>query len=120
MISIRQSKLPDPKVYGNAGSFFKNPIVERLKLQPLLYKYKDVPFFDVDKLYVKIPAGWLVEKAGWKGLRHSDVGVHEDQALVIINYNEATGEQVKKFSEKIQQDVEHKFGVSLEPEVNIL
>ena len=120
VIQIRQSKLPDPKMYGNAGSFFKNPIVERLKLQPLLYKYKEVPFFDIDKLHVKIPAGWLVEKAGWKGLRHGDVGSHEDQALVLINYNEATGEQVKVFSEKIVQDVEQKFGVRLEPEVNIL
>lgn len=120
VISIRHSKLPDPKLYGNAGSFFKNPIVERLKLQPLIYKYKDVPFFNVDEKHVKIPAGWLVEKAGWKGLRHGDVGVHKDQALVIINYDKATGKKVWGFALKIQQDVEYKFGIKLEPEVNVL
>lgn len=120
VVSIRQSKLPDPKFYGNAGSFFKNPIIERLKLQPLLYKYKEVPFFAVDEKHVKIPAGWLVETAGWKGIRHGDVGVHKDQALVIINYDKATGAQVRDFGIKISQDVEHKFGIKLEPEVNIL
>ncbi len=117
--SIRKSKLPDPAVMGNAGSFFKNVIVKKEKFEDLLKLFPDVSFFKEGES-IKIPAGWLIEKCGWKGKRAGNVGVHEKQALVIVNYGGATGEEVKNLSEQIIASVFSKFGLILEREVNLI
>ena len=123
---IRRSKLPDPKILGNAGSFFKNVFVEKDKTEKLLVNYPDMPHFEEDGL-VKIPAGWLIEQcnprhggASWKGYRIGNVGVHEKQALVLVNYNGATGQEVLDLANKIIASVQVKFGLELTPEVNIV
>jgi len=116
---IRRSKLPDPKQLGNAGSFFKNPIVPFYKVQELAASYPEIPFYKVDEENYKIAAGWLIEKAGWKGKRIGDAGVNEKQALVLVNYGEATGEEIYKLSQKICESVYLKFKINLLPEVNI-
>lgn len=120
---IRRSKLPDPKVIGNAGSFFKNIILDKEtgedKLNELLKIYPDMPHFEEDAS-IKIPAGWLIEQTGWKGKREGNVGVHEKQALVIVNHGGATGLEIKAFAEKIIASVEQKFGLVLVPEVNLI
>src|SRR3989344_6428237 len=117
--SIRRSKLPDPKVIGNAGSFFKNVFVNEEKQQELLKQYPDMPFFKEGGV-VKIPAGWLIEKCGWKGKRVGNTGVHERQALVVVNYGGATGEEIKNLAEQIMDSVSTKFGLTLTPEVNLI
>ncbi len=119
VMSIRKSKLPDPKVIGNAGSFFKNVFVTKEKIDSLLLIYHDMPYFK-ENGKIKIPAGWLIEKCGWKGERIGNVGVHEKQALVLVNYGGATGEEVKNLSEQIIASVNSKFGLILEREVNML
>jgi UDP-N-acetylmuramate dehydrogenase len=116
---IRKSKLPDPKILGNAGSFFKNIFVDKDKFNELLNIYPEIPSFK-DEDNIKIPAGWLIEKAGWKGKRVGNVGVHEKQALVLVNYGGATGEEVKKLSEDIVNSVYSKFGLTLSTEVNFI
>lgn len=116
---IRRSKLPDPKVIGNAGSFFKNVFVPAEKLKELLEKYPDMPHFEEDGL-VKIPSGWLIEQCGWKGKRLGNVGVHEKQALVLVNYGGATGEEIKNLAYQIIDSVYQKFGLKLTPEVNLI
>lgn len=118
VISIRQQKLPDPKMIGNSGSFFKNPVVEKTIFQSLKEKYPDMPFYEVGDL-VKIPAGWLIEQAGFKGKRFGDAGVHTKQALVLVNYGNAKGRDILALSAKIQQTVFEIFGIQLLPEVNI-
>jgi UDP-N-acetylmuramate dehydrogenase len=118
VISIRQQKLPDPKIIGNSGSFFKNPVVERAIFQSIKEKYPDMPFYEVGDL-VKIPAGWLIEQAGFKGKRFGDAGVHTKQALVLVNYGNAKGKEILALSNKIRQTVFEKFGIQLTPEVNI-
>ena len=120
--AIRSSKLPDPKVLGNAGSFFKNPIVERSVAERLLAEYPSMPHYDVpnDPSHVKLAAGWLIDQSGLKGYREHGVGVHEHQALVVVNYGTASGYDVKHFAEFVCSVVEHKFGVAIYPEVNIL
>lgn len=118
VIEIRQSKLPDVKVLGNAGSFFKNPEVEVKIADRLKMQYENIPVYPTKPGQAKLAAGWLIENAGWKGVREGDVGVHEKQALVLVNYGKSTGKQIYDFSEKIKQSVFEKFGVELEREVN--
>ncbi|UYW01657.1 UDP-N-acetylmuramate dehydrogenase [Flavobacterium agricola] len=120
VIAIRQSKLPDPKVIGNSGSFFKNPIVEKSILTQIQTKYPEVPFYTVNESLVKIPAGWLIEQTGYKGFKKGDAGVHNKQALVLVNYGGATGQELLALSQEIQQQVFNKFGVAIEAEVNII
>ena len=120
VIAIRESKLPDPKELGNSGSFFKNPIVSKKAFEKLVKAHPDVPSYQRDDNKVKIPAGWLIEKCGLKGKRTGDAGVHEKQALVLVNYGNATGEEILKLAEEIQEEVNKKYGISLQPEVNII
>ena len=120
--AIRSSKLPDPKVLGNAGSFFKNPIVAREVAESLLERYPEMPHYPVagDDTKVKLAAGWLIDKSGLKGYRQGSVGVHERQALVLVNYGGATGGDVIALAEYVCGEVERCFGVEISPEVNIL
>ncbi|MEM9831385.1 MAG: UDP-N-acetylmuramate dehydrogenase [Bacteroidota bacterium] len=120
VIHIRQSKLPDPQEIGNAGSFFKNPVVLQTKFTELRQQFDKVPGYPVSDSEVKVPAGWLIEQAGWKGKRFGNVGVHDRQALVLVNLGEAQGEEVKKLAYDIQQSVQGKFGILIQPEVNIV
>ncbi len=120
VIAIRQSKLPDPKEIGNAGSFFKNPVVEKSVLEKIRINYPNVPSYPVDDNHVKLPAGWLIDTAGWKGKRIGDHGVHTKQALVLVNYSDAKGQQIYDLSTAILEDIYARFGVELEREVNIL
>jgi len=117
---IRLSKLPDPTKLGNAGSFFKNPLVSFAKIEELVAEYPETPFYKVDEENYKVAAGWLIEKAGWKGKRIGDAGVHEKQALVLVNYGSVTGEEIFKLSQKVQASVDSKFGVDLECEVTVI
>ncbi|PCJ84388.1 MAG: UDP-N-acetylenolpyruvoylglucosamine reductase [Flavobacteriales bacterium] len=121
--SIRRSKLPDPAEIGNAGSFFKNPVISNSKLQELNSEFSDMPAYPVKEGFTKIPAGWLIEKAGWKGKRFNGYGVHENQALVLVNYpasGGANGSDIFELSETILKDIQEKFGVELEREVNVI
>lgn len=118
VIEIRQSKLPDVKALGNAGSFFKNPEVDSQFAANLKEKYAQLPVYQSTVGKSKLAAGWLIEHAGWKGFREGDAGVHERQALVIVNYGNATGREIFDLSEKIRHSVFEKFGVELEREVN--
>ncbi|MBQ2365444.1 MAG: UDP-N-acetylmuramate dehydrogenase [Alistipes sp.] len=119
---IRSSKLPDPKVLGNAGSFFKNPIVERAFADKLLAEHPGMPIYPLadDAAHVKLAAGWLIDQSGLKGYREFGVGVHDKQALVLVNYGNATGGDILHFAHFVSSVVEHKFGVVITPEVNIL
>jgi UDP-N-acetylmuramate dehydrogenase len=119
VINIRKSKLPDPTVLGNAGSFFKNPVVPEAILDQIRSTYEKVPSYPAGEGTVKLAAGWLIEQAGWKGKRFGAVGVHELQALVLVNYGGGTGKEVYDLSQEIIEDIQQKFGVSLEREVNI-
>jgi UDP-N-acetylmuramate dehydrogenase len=120
VIAIRTSKLPDPKKIGNAGSFFKNPVIDQHIAEHILKIYPDVPNYPSEDGKRKLAAGWLIEKAGWKGKTIDNCGVHKLQALVLVNYGGASGEQILRLSSDIITDVEAKFGVTLEREVNIL
>lgn len=121
VIEIRKSKLPDPKEIGNSGSFFKNPTLDATQAAALMEKYPEIPHYPVaGSSEIKFPAGWLIEQAGWKGFRDGDAGVHAKQALVLVNYGQASGKQILALSEKIKQSILSKFGVVLETEVNIL
>lgn len=120
VISIRRSKLPDPAIIGNAGSFFKNPVIGRAAFQQLKRDWPEIPAYPQEDGQVKVPAGWLIEKAGWKGHRRGDCGVHEKQALVLVNYGHATAEELVRLANDIRRDIRERFGVDLEPEVNIL
>ena len=120
IISIRQSKLPDPKKIGNSGSFFKNPIVSLNLLELIKKKYPNVVNYEINENEFKIAAGWLIERAGWKGKKFNNYGVHEKQALVLVNYGLANGMEIFELSEKIILDIKDKFGIKLEREVNII
>jgi UDP-N-acetylmuramate dehydrogenase len=121
VISIRKSKLPDPKDIGNSGSFFKNPTVSAAESIRLQHDFPGIPHYAVpESTDIKFPAGWFIEQAGWKGYRSGDAGVHVNQALVLVNYGQATGVEIKELSEQIKASVLAKFGVSLETEVNII
>jgi UDP-N-acetylmuramate dehydrogenase len=121
VVEIRKSKLPDPKEIGNSGSFFKNPTVSASEAARIISQNPGIPHYPVDgSTDVKFPAGWFIEKAGWKGFRRGDAGVHAKQALVLVNYGEAKGEDILALSEEIKQSIKDTFGVSLETEVNIL
>ncbi|GAA4436446.1 UDP-N-acetylmuramate dehydrogenase [Pontibacter saemangeumensis] len=117
---IRQSKLPDPKQIGNAGSFFKNPEIPLAHYEQLKAEYPGIPSYPVTPETVKVPAGWLIEQCGWKGKVIGNYGVHKNQALVLVNYGGASGEHVRQLAYDIIASVEEKFGIRLHPEVNIL
>ena len=120
VINIRSSKLPDPKVIGNAGSFFKNPSVPESKFKTLKENFPDMITYQNPDSTVKLAAGWLIEQCGWKGYRSGDAGCHANQALVLVNYGNAKGSEIYELSEKILESVEKKFGVLLEREVNVI
>ena len=120
IIRIRQAKLPDPKVLGNAGSFFMNPIVPRSKYNELASQYEGMPHYDIDADSVKIPAGWMIDQCGWKGKSLGRAGVHDKQALVLVNRGGATGKEIVALCETIQNDVKAKFGIDIYPEVNVI
>jgi len=120
VIKIRKSKLPDPKEIGNSGSFFKNPVISKKQFLELRKVHSNMPNYVVSENEIKIPAGWLVEQSGFKGKRFGDAGVHEKQALVLVNYGNASGQDILKLAKKIQKTVVTKFGISLEIEVNII
>jgi len=120
VISIRNSKLPDPKEIGNSGSFFKNPVIDSNSFKNLQIKYPEIPFYDVSKSEKKIPAGWLIEQCGFKGKRFGDAGVHVNQALVLVNYGNASGKEIYELAQKIQETIHETFGISLDIEVNVI
>lgn len=119
IIEIRNAKLPDPKVQGNAGSFFMNPIVEKAKYEELASQYLGMPHYTIDAEHEKIPAGWMIDQCGWKGKSLGKAGVHDKQALVLVNRGGATGADIVRLCETIQKDVKEKFGIEIHPEVNI-
>ena len=118
IIDIRNAKLPDPKIQGNAGSFFMNPMVSRSQFEALLAQYPQMPHYEVDARRVKIPAAWMIDQCGWKGKHWGHAGVHDKQALVLVNLGGATGKEIIRLSEEIQKSVSDKFGVCISPEVN--
>lgn len=120
VIRIRQSKLPDPAEIGNAGSFFKNPEIPAAQFEQLKTTYPALPGYPIGSDRVKVPAGWLIEQAGWKGYRSGDAGVHARQALVLVNYGRATGHDILALAHQVQASVLKKFGITITPEVNIL
>ena len=120
VIAIRQSKLPDPKVLGNSGSFFKNPIVLKSDFEKIHQKFPEMKFYEISETEVKVPAGWLIEQAGFKGKRYGDAGIHKNQALVLVNYGSATGQEILNVSKEIQDTIFRTFGISIEAEVNII
>ena len=120
IIEIRQAKLPDPKVMGNAGSFFMNPVVGRDVYERLAAQYEGMPHYVVDNEHIKIPAGWMIEQCGWKGRSLGRAGVHDRQALVLVNRGGATGSEVVTLYEQIIKDVKAKFGIEIHPEVNVI
>ena len=119
IIEIRNAKLPDPKVEGNAGSFFMNPIVSREKYLQLAEQYPNMPHYFIDEQWEKIPAGWMIDHCGWKGHTLGRAGVHSKQALVLVNRGGATGQDIVRLCKTIQDDVYARFGIHIEPEVNI-
>ncbi len=120
VIAIRQSKLPDPKVLGNSGSFFKNPIVLKSDFEKIHQKFPEMKFYEISETEVKVPAGWLIEQAGFKGKRYGDAGIHKNQALVLVNYGSATGQEILNVSREIQDTIYNTFGIRIEAEVNII
>lgn len=120
VIRIRRSKLPDPDQIGNAGSFFKNPEIPKSQFDALKGQFAELPGYPIGDETVKIPAGWLIEQAGWKGYRSGDAGIHTKQALVLVNYGNATGQDLLTLAGQVQDSVQEKFGVTITPEVNVV
>ena len=119
VIHIRTSKLPDPKVIGNAGSFFKNPTIAKLQFDLLHAKYPNIPSYPINDSLTKVPAGWLIEQCGWKGYKKDDTGVHAKQALVLVNYSNASGSDIWQLSAEIVHSVKERFAIDLEREVQV-
>jgi UDP-N-acetylmuramate dehydrogenase len=120
VIAIRQSKLPDPKELGNSGSFFKNPILLKTDFEKIQQQFPEMKFYEVSETEVKVPAGWLIEQAGFKGKRFGDAGIHKNQALVLVNYGNATGQEILDVSKDIQSTIFKTFGIQIEAEVNVI
>lgn len=120
VVSIRQQKLPDPRELGNSGSFFKNPVIKETEFKKLQKQFPEMPFYALHANQIKIPAGWLIDQAGLKGYRQGDAAVHKNQALVLVNYGDATGQEILALSKEIQDKIFKKYGIKLEPEVNII
>ncbi len=120
VVAIRKSKLPDPKEIGNSGSFFKNPVISNIQFEKLQKEFPTIPSYTISETEIKVPAGWLVEQSDFKGKRFGDAGVHTKQALVLVNYGNATGEEIYQLAQHIQKTVSQKFGISLEIEVNVI
>ena len=120
VMRIRQSKLPDPLILPNAGSFFKNPTVSNTLFKTLKSQFPNIVGYPNGQYKTKVAAGWLIEEAGWKGYKHKDAGVYKNQALVLVNYGQAKGQDILKLSQDIQASVQQKFGIALEAEVNII
>jgi UDP-N-acetylmuramate dehydrogenase len=120
VIKIRQSKLPDPAEIGNAGSFFKNPTITNNQFDKVKSEYSEIPGYEVDSAHTKVPAGWLIEQCGWKGFREGEIGVHKNQALVLVNYGKGEGRAIFKLALAIQASVMQKFGINIVPEVNVV
>ena len=120
VINIRQSKLPDPMDIGNAGSFFKNPVIEKLHFEALEAEFEDIKCYPINDDKVKVPAGWLIENAGWKGYREGDIGVHDKQSLVLVNHGNGRGKDLFRLSNEIMKSIQGKFGIELEREVSVI
>jgi UDP-N-acetylmuramate dehydrogenase len=120
VVAIRKSKLPDPKELGNSGSFFKNPILLKTDFKKIQQQFPQMKYYEVSETEVKVPAGWLIEEAGLKGKRFGDAGIHKDQALVLVNYGKATGQEILNVSKHIQKTIFTKFGIHIEAEVNVI
>jgi len=120
VIAIRQSKLPNPKELGNSGSFFKNPIIPKADFDKAHALHPEMPHYVVSETEVKVPAGWLIEQAGFKGKRFGDAGIHKNQALVLVNYGNATGQEILAVSKDIQATILKEFGIAIEAEVNVI
>ncbi|WP_291097565.1 MULTISPECIES: UDP-N-acetylmuramate dehydrogenase [unclassified Flavobacterium] len=120
VIAIRQSKLPDPKELGNSGSFFKNPILLKTDFEKIHKQFPEMKFYEISETEVKVPAGWLIEQAGFKGKRFGDAGIHKNQALVLVNYGNATGKEILDVSKEIQETIYKTFGIHIEAEVNVI
>jgi len=119
VIAIRQSKLPDPNKLGNSGSFFKNPIISQIAFEQFIANFPEAPSYRISDTEVKIPAGWLIEQAGFKGKKFGDAGVHKNQALVLVNYGNASGQEIWDLAIKIKAAVLEQFGIEINPEVNV-
>ncbi|EIA10458.1 UDP-N-acetylmuramate dehydrogenase [Flavobacterium frigoris] len=120
VIAIRQSKLPDPKELGNSGSFFKNPILLKSDFEKIHQQFPEMKYYDISETEVKVPAGWLIEQAGFKGKRFGNAGIHKNQALVLVNYGNATGQEILNISKNIQETILNTFGIQIEAEVNVI
>jgi UDP-N-acetylmuramate dehydrogenase len=120
VIAIRKSKLPDPKELGNSGSFFKNPIVSKVAFESIHKQFPEMKYYEISESEVKVPAGWLIEQAGFKGKRFGDAGIHKNQALVLVNYGNATGQEILAVSKDIQETVYTIYGIRIEAEVNVI
>jgi UDP-N-acetylmuramate dehydrogenase len=120
VIAIRKSKLPDPADIGNSGSFFKNPEIDKTLYENLKQEFPTIPSYTIDEQTVKVPAGWLIEQAGWKGKRIGEIGVHTKQALVLVNYGGGKGQEIANLAKEIQDSIYQKFGITITPEVNFI
>lgn len=120
VIAIRESKLPNPKELGNSGSFFKNPIISKTNYEKIKQNHPEMPHYEISQTEVKVPAGWLIEQAGFKGKRFGDAGIHKNQALVLVNYGQATGQEILAVAKDIQQTILEQYGIAIEAEVNVI